>query len=119
MAELPTATVVEVVPTSDERSMAMLCHLLPIFTGFIGPLVIYLMKKDTSGYVRRNAAESLNFSISLIIYAIVSILLIIVIIGFFMLLSLGVFGLVCHIIATVKANEGKPWRYPLCIRMVS
>src|SRR5688572_6986193 len=51
--------------TSDERTMAMLAHLLGIFTWFIGPLIIWLMKKDQSAFVDDQAKESLNFQLTI------------------------------------------------------
>ena len=51
-------------PTADEKNIALLAHILTIFVGFIAPLVIYLVKKDESEFVRENAVESLNFQIS-------------------------------------------------------
>ena len=74
--------------------MAMLAHLL-VFTGYvvplgniIGPLIIYLIKKDESSYIRQHAAEALNFQISVLIYFILSLLLCFVLIGVPMLIAL-------------------------------
>ena len=49
-------------PTSDERVLAILSHVLAIVPGIgiFGPLVIYLVKKGESGFVEANARESLN-----------------------------------------------------------
>src|SRR5438270_7176549 len=52
-------------PDKDSMTMAMLCHLLAIFTGFLGPLIIWLMKKDTSPFVDDQGKEALNFWITL------------------------------------------------------
>ena len=45
-------------PDKDSKTMGMLAHLLTIFTGFIGPLVIWLMKKDTSPFVDDQGKEA-------------------------------------------------------------
>jgi uncharacterized Tic20 family protein len=85
---------------------------------FICPLVIMLTKGNESPFVRRHAVESLNFQISLYIYAVVCFVLVFVLVGFFLLIALGVFALVAIILATVKAANGEEFRYPLCIRLV-
>jgi uncharacterized Tic20 family protein len=87
--------------------------------GFIVPLVIMLTKGSTSPFVRRHAVESLNFQISLLVYLVVSVILVFLLVGIFLLMALGVFALVVIVIATVKAANGEDYRYPLCIRLVS
>ncbi len=109
----------EYTPTSDEKTMAMLSHILTLVAGFIAPLVIYLIKRDESPYVRKHAAESLNFQISVAIYAVVSIPLIFIIVGVFTLIAIGILAFVLAIVATVKANEGQFFKYPLTIRLVN
>ncbi|MBI1227685.1 MAG: DUF4870 domain-containing protein [Bacteroidetes bacterium] len=108
----------EYLPTPDEKTMAILSHILTIVAGFIAPLVIYIVKKDESPYVRKHAMESLNFQISVAIYAFASFILMFIIIGFFTMIAVGIMAFVCAIIATVKANEGKFFKYPLTIRLV-
>ena len=65
---------------SDARSMAMLSHLLGIFTGFLGPLVIYLMNGRKDPFVRHHASEALNFQITYAIAIVVSCLAILVLV---------------------------------------
>jgi uncharacterized Tic20 family protein len=105
-------------PTSDERTMAILSHILALFASIVGPLVIYLVKKDESPYVGEHAKESLNFQISMTILAFISIPLTLVIIGAFMLLAICVLNLVCVIIASIKASDNKFYRYPLNFRLI-
>jgi len=105
-------------PTQDEKTMALLSHVLTLVVGFIAPLVIYLMKKDESDFVRQHAAESLNFQISLAIFAIAAAILIIVVIGIFLLIGIGIVAFVFVILGTIKASEGKEFRYPFNIRFV-
>ena len=102
-------------PTSDERNLAMLAHILALFSYFLGPLVIYLVKKDESPFVADNAKNALNFQISLFIYSMVSAVLCIIIIGIFMLVALGILHVVFCIMAAVAARDGKVYRYPLSI----
>jgi len=104
-------------PTSDEKTMAVLSHILCLVAGFIAPLVIYLVKKD-SPYVVAHAKESLNFQLTMLIGVIVSIVLMIVLIGFLLLWLLGIANLVLIIIATIRASENKLYRYPFAIRFI-
>ena len=108
----------------QENMWATFCHLgafafyfIP-FGNIIAPLVIWLLKKDESPLIDDQGKESLNFQISITIYAIVSAILILVVIGIFLLICLWIFANVFVIIAAVKANSGEKFRYPLTIRMV-
>lgn len=105
-------------PSSDEKSMGMLSHLLAIFFGFFAPLIIYLVKKDESKYVSEHAKESLNFQITLLIAYIVCFFLMFVLIGILLMVLLHLFRLVVCIIATIRANEGKMYRYPFTITLI-
>ena len=78
-----------------------------------------LVKGNDSPWVRRQSVESLNFQISILIYAIVSAVLIIVLVGLILLPIVGIGWLVFTIIGSVKASNGEDYRYPLTIRMVS
>ena len=107
-------------PSSDERILALLSHLLAIVpgVGIFGPLVIYLLKKDESTFVEENAKESLNFQITIFLAFIISFLLIVVVIGFLLLWALGILNLVLVLVATVKASENKIYRYPFNLRLI-
>lgn len=105
-------------PTSDEKTMAILSHILTLVCGFLAPLIIYLIKKDESPYVRKHAVESLNFQISVVIYGIGAAILVFLIIGIFLLIALGILAVILAIIATVKASEGKFYQYPFTIRLI-
>jgi len=105
-------------PSKDDRTMAMLCHLLAIVLGFIGPLIIWLIKKDGSQFVDDQGKEALNFQLTMLIAFAVSGLSICIFIGFVLLPAVAIFDLVFCIIAAVKANGGEAYRYPINIRMV-
>jgi uncharacterized Tic20 family protein len=109
-------------PTSDDRVLAMLSHLLAIIggLGFIAPLIIWLLKKDDpqASFVTENAKESLNFQITVIILGIIFVILVIVFIGILLIWALAIANLVLVIIATVRANEGKIYRYPFNFRLI-
>ncbi len=110
--------------TQDDKTFGMLAHLTALagfvipFGNIIGPLVIWLIKKDQSAWVDRQGKESLNFQISVSIYAFVAGILTVIIIGIPLLIAVGIFSLVMIIIASVKVNEGEDYQYPLCIRFI-
>lgn len=106
-----------VTPTSDEKTMAILSHILCILAGFLAPLVIYLVKKD-SPYITAHAKESLNFQLTMIIGHIICFILWFVIIGIFLTWLLVIANLVLVIIATIKASENKLYKYPFTIRFL-
>ncbi|MFA5007918.1 MAG: DUF4870 domain-containing protein [Candidatus Omnitrophota bacterium] len=109
----------------DERMWAMLCHLtgLASFIGVplgnvIAPLVIWLIKKEEFPFVAEQGKESLNFQISMTIYAIVSGILCMVFIGFILLAAIAITDLILVINAAVKANKGEGYKYPLAIKFI-
>ena len=105
-------------PTSDEKTVAVLAHILTLVSSFIAPLIIYLIKKDESSYVAYHAKESLNFQITLLLAYIVCFILIFVVIGLFLIWALGIAALILVIVATIRASEGKLYKYPFCIRLI-
>ncbi|MFD0590528.1 DUF4870 domain-containing protein [Paenibacillus sp. GCM10027627] len=108
--------------SKEDLTFGMLCHLISL-SGFIvpfgwvlGPLVIWLIKKDRSPYVDAHGKESLNFQISFLIYSIVAGILCLIVIGFVLLAIIGILWIIFVILASVKANQGVLYRYPLTIR---
>ena len=104
--------------TSDERTLAILSHVLTFVAGFIAPLIIWLVKKEESSFVSENAKESLNFQITLLLAMMVCGLLMFVVIGIFLLPVVGLVALVLVIIATIRSSEGKIYRYPFSLRLI-
>jgi len=110
--------------SSQARTWDMLCHLTALagfiipFGNLLGPLLIWLIKKNEIPSVDAHGKESLNFQISILIYAIISGILVLVLIGFVLLFAVGLMSLICVIIASVKASNGVPYRYPLTIRFL-
>lgn len=105
-------------PSKDERTMAMLSHLLSIFVGFWAPLIIWLVKKEEMPFVDDQAKEALNFQITMMLAFIVAGILIVVVIGILLVLGLFVANLVFCIIAAMKANDGERYRYPFALRLI-
>ncbi|MEV0382495.1 DUF4870 domain-containing protein [Nonomuraea sp. NPDC050643] len=106
-------------PGSDDTTMAMLSHLLGLLVSWIGPLIIYMMKKDESPYVRDQAAEALNFQITMFIGYIVAGVLTLIFIGFLLFPVVWILSLVFHIQAAMATNKGANYRYPFAIRMIT
>jgi uncharacterized Tic20 family protein len=98
--------------SSSDRTLAALCHVstwLNMFVpglGFVLPLVILLVMRDQSRFVAENAKESMNFQISMLIYFICSIPLFIVLIGVPLFFGVILLGLICPLIATIRAADG-------------
>jgi hypothetical protein len=122
--------------SAEERQWAMFAHLSALLGGlvtsgwagsigfFIGPLVIYLMKKDTMPFVGDQAREALNFAITVSLACFVLLLLTILSLGIGALLTIplmmiiGITALVLVIMAAIKAHEGVAYRYPFALRLV-
>ncbi len=105
--------------TSDEKTMAILAHILGIFISFIGPLIIWLIKKDESDFVDFHGKEALNFQITIAIAYAVGVVLSIVGVGCLIMLAAWIMTVVFGIIAAVAANEGEWYEYPVTIRFIS
>jgi uncharacterized Tic20 family protein len=87
--------------------------------GVVGPLIVWLIKRDTMPLVNDQGKEALNFNISNFIYILCSLLLVPVFgLGFLVMFVIGIFHLVFTIVAAVKAYEGIAYRYPLTIRFI-
>ena len=106
------------VPDQDSKTIAMLAHLLSIFTGFIGPLIIWLIKKDSSPFVGDQAKEALNFQLTCFIGYLIAGITIHFCIGFIIFPLVYACHLIFAIMATMKANSGIAYRYPVCIRFI-
>ena len=119
----------------EERQWAMFAHLSALLGGlvtsaiggwgwFLGPLIIWLLKKDTMPFVADQAKESLNFNITVtaIFLALMILGFITLGIGFVIALPLmfvvGIAALVLIIMAAVEANDGVRYRYPFTIRLI-
>lgn len=104
----------------QERTWAMLMHfaLLLNILGAIGAIVIWQVKKKDLPGIEPHGKNSVNWILSELIYAAISGLLCMILIGFPMLLVLGILGIVFPIMAGVKANNGQVWKYPLSIQFL-
>jgi uncharacterized Tic20 family protein len=105
-------------PTPDDKTMAMLSHLLGIVLGFVGPLIIWLIKKDQSPFVDDQGKESLNFQIMLVIGYVIGSVTSMICIGFLIIPAVWIFGIIFSIIAALKAKDGVAYRYPVNLRLI-
>ena len=121
---------------AEERQWAMFAHLSALLGGlvtagwafsvgcFLGPLIIWLMKRETMPFVDDQAKEALNFNITL-----AAIMLVLLLLGVFtlgigfliavpLMLLIGLAALVFIVMAAIKSNEGVAYRYPFAIRLI-
>ncbi|MFQ5866169.1 MAG: DUF4870 domain-containing protein [bacterium] len=110
----------------QSRTWGMLCHLAALscwvgipFGNIVGPLVIWLIKKDELPVVDEQGKESLNFQISLTIYIIIAGIMSIFLIGIPILIGLVIAQIALVIVAAVKVSNGEPYSYPFTIKFLS
>ena len=104
--------------SAEERQWGLIVHLSSIFLGFLGPLIIWQMKKATMPFLDDQGKEALNFQITVLLLVIVSCVLFIVFIGMFLLPIVLLGNLILSVIAGIKANNGEYYRYPLTLRLI-
>ncbi|WP_404453647.1 DUF4870 domain-containing protein [Virgibacillus necropolis] len=104
--------------SNDERLFAMLIYLVSFPFPILGPLVIWMLKRDDSDFIDYHGKEYFNFFISYSIYAIISVILIILLIGLLLIWIVGIMAFVFTIIALIKAYSGKRYRFPLIFRFI-
>jgi uncharacterized Tic20 family protein len=104
------------VGAADDKTMCLLAHVLLIFTWFVGPLIIWLVKGKESAVVNDQAKEALNFGITLTIAGAV---LSITIVGIALVPVVSLIGLILPIMAAVQVNNGNMnYRYPFALRLI-
>ncbi|MFO7653963.1 MAG: DUF4870 domain-containing protein [Candidatus Krumholzibacteriia bacterium] len=113
------------VPPPEARRWAMICHLVALVgllgngIGFLlGPLVVWLVKRDEHPFVNDQGREAVNFQITMMIAALISAALTFIVIGIPLLIIVGVLMIVFPIIAAVKSDRGETYRYPLSFRFI-
>lgn len=111
--------------TPDDRTYATFMHLMLVFATFtvlplvVGPLVMWLIRRERSAFVNDHGKEALNFNISVLLYMIIAGALFACGIGVVLMPVVWVFGLVFSVVAAVAANKGEYYRYPACLRLVA
>lgn len=123
----PPITPQPVIPPSEAqvRTWSMLVHLsaflgyvIPAVGWIVGPLLVWQIKKHELPAIEPHAKEVINFQISCLIYFLLAAMLTVIVIGLPLMFAIGLFNLVCVIIAALKANDGILWKYPLAIRFL-
>lgn len=115
-------SVQQVQPSQEARQWAMFCHFAAFlcfifpFGNLIGPLIVWQIKRESDPFIDRQGKEAMNFQITVTLAILVSCLLMLVVIGFFLLGLVSIGALVLTIIAGIKANEGQEYRYPFTWR---
>ena len=112
-------------PSENERTWGMLAHLaafagllVPLFGNVLGPLLVWLTKREQSAFVAAHAKEALNFNITVVLAAIVCGFLALIFIGFLLGTALFIAWLVMTLIAAIKASDGATYHYPVSLRLV-
>ena len=110
--------------TQEERQMGLWLHLSQLanvifpLAGVIIPVVLWQTQKDKMPALDAHGKTIVNWIISSIIYMVVSLVLMIVLVGFFTFLAVAIMGVVFPIIGAIKANNGDLWEYPLTIKFL-
>lgn len=107
---------------------AVIAHAGGIVAGFLAPLVVYLVTDRSDAFNRTEAAEALNFQLTLLLAWMVGIVGAIImaiatfgialfaIVPLFFVVQIG--ATILMIVAAVTANRGEHYRYPINIRFV-
>lgn len=105
---------------SNDRTMAILAHIGGLFTSWVAPLIIYLIKKSEpdGAFATDQAKEALNFQLTIFIAYFACAILTVVLIGILLFWVVGLVNLVLCIVAAVKASNGETYRYPFAIRLI-
>jgi uncharacterized Tic20 family protein len=109
----------------DEHTWALFAHLsaLLVYLGIpfgliVGPLIIWLIKRNEMPFVDDQGKEAVNFNISVLIYLVVAGLSLLVLIGFLLVPVVVIGHIILTVMATIEASKGHPYRYPLTIRFI-
>jgi len=119
------ANLIPAPPSESERTWGMLAHLSALAGVIVwllgcvlGPLAVWLTRRDQSPFVAAHALEALNFNITVVLAALACMLLMLVFIGFILGAALFIAWLVLTLIAAIRASEGVLYRYPVSLRLV-
>ena len=101
------------------HATALVGFLVPVAGHIVGPLIIWLAKRQDSPEIDAHGKESINFQISMVIWNAIALILCLVLIGIPILILLHILNIIFVIIASIQASEGKLYRYPLAIRLIT
>ncbi|HXV78010.1 MAG TPA: DUF4870 domain-containing protein [Candidatus Polarisedimenticolaceae bacterium] len=110
----------------EARNWAMGAHMIALVgllgngLGFlVGPLILWLLKRDAHPFINEQGKEAVNFQITMLGAILVCIPLLFVGIGILLMPLIGLYDVVMTIIAGIKAADGTHWRYPLTMRLIA
>ncbi len=117
---------------TNVRNWAMFCHLA-VFAGYLtgglgwllGPLIVWLIKRNDSLFINEHGKEAVNFQISMHLYALLAGVVALVTCGVGLLIAipmwvaLAIVDIICPILGAIQASNGMYYRYPLSIRFIS
>lgn len=93
--------------------------------GFVlGPVLVWVIKKEDFPAIDAHFKEAINFQISLLIYSLIAILIMVVTLGVGFVVAVPALAVIAlldvlfPIIAAIQAYEGNLFRYPLSLRLV-
>lgn len=118
MQENTIDDVTPVPPSADECNLAMLAHLLGIFSGFVGPLVIWLLHRNRNSFVGDQVTEALNFQITMALGLFLGAMLFFILVGLFLIPLLLVVNFIVCILGAIAASKGTRYRYPFALRLL-
>ncbi len=101
------------------HATALVGFLVPVAGHIVGPLIVWLAKRQDSPEIDAHGKESLNFQISMFIWNVIAGILVLVVIGIPILIVLHILNIIFVIVGSIQASEGKLYRYPLTIRLIS
>src|SRR6266550_1242562 len=101
------------------HATALVGFLVPVAGHIVGPLIVWLAKRQDSPEIDAHGKESMNFQISMLIWNVIAGILCLVLIGIPLLILLHILNIIFVIVASIQASEGKLYRYPLAIRLIS
>lgn len=109
--------------TGEERAWASVAHAGTVLCACAGmgalvPVMVLILKGRESRYIRDHATESVNFQLSVLLYALVCVILMLVQLGGLLLLVLVVLAAAAVVTAAVQAARGRDFRYPLIFRII-
>lgn len=107
--------------TDDDQTWGVLVHasafagLFVPFGNVLGPLLVWLIKKDESRFVDENGREAVNFQLTWSVIMFVALLSLFVAVGLLLVPIVGLAWLALVVIASAKASDGEVYDYPLTI----
>ncbi|BAU58044.2 DUF4870 domain-containing protein [Halorhodospira halochloris] len=104
-------------PSREERTWGLIAHISGL-ASFLGPLIVWLIKREEMPFVNDQGKEALNFQINIAIAYIISMFLVVIAIGVILMPLVGLAWLILMIMGTVKANNGEWYRYPFIFRII-